>query len=138
MSYFNFLEDKPSLEDYGCWADIVGAQHNVIGYTNFGNLLLADPSTDEVSLLYVMPFDIDATDFKANEDLPHLFQEEIFRVQFLNESKSDLLLEMLGPLETGEVYIPAPYPMLGGDLSPESYSKGKLREMLVILSELQR
>ena len=53
------------------------------------------------------------------------------------EQKVDQLVATIGGLKDGQIYIPEPYPFLGGDLSIESYSKGDLLTFLSIIGDLQ-
>ena len=53
------------------------------------------------------------------------------------EDRVAAIEQRLGPLIVGEVFIPEPYPFLGGDLSIESYAKGNVWTYAELVGSLQ-
>lgn len=132
-----FEEPKP-ISDFGLWSSQTSRYDLVLGYSLFGDLFLMDSSNNQLALLYVMPPELNEMQFFGKESfLNDCLTHEIIREDVLNEGKVDKLLKVVGSLDDGQVYIPEPYPFLGGNLQIESYSKGDLSTFLSIIGGLQ-
>ena len=64
-----------------------------------------------------------------------ILREESFELFVLRSDHVNEVAEKLGPLQKEEVYIPTPYPFLGGDEAVDSYSKGNIWIMLDIVGQ---
>lgn len=56
----------------------------------------------------------------------------------LKPQRVNAITQRIGPLLNEEIYIPKPYPFMGGDESITSYHKGDLWVMLQLTAQLQR
>ncbi|MBB6521854.1 T6SS immunity protein Tdi1 domain-containing protein [Pseudoteredinibacter isoporae] len=132
-----FNEPKP-ITELDLWPAQAGRFDLILGHSLFGDLFLMDSSNDQLALLYVMPPELNEMQFFGRQSFANdCLEHEIIREDVLCEEKVDKLEGVVGILEEGEVYIPEPYPFLGGDLKIESYSKGQLMAFLSIIGTLQ-
>lgn len=136
--YCVVFDDPKPISDFGIWSTQSSKYDLVLGYTLFGDLFLMDSSSDQLALLYVMPPELNEMQFFGKESfLNDCLTHEIIREDVLDERKVDKLLKVVGNLDDGQIYIPEPYPFLGGNLEIESYSKGDLLTFLFIIGDLQ-
>ncbi len=122
-----YLIEETSVSDLGCWSSYTKNFDAVIGYTSFGDFFLQDKSTGQIAILYTIDPELAPTKFYTidgfvNELLPH---QEI-EPHLIRHKDIEQLISMIGPLDTNEVYIPNPYPFLGGSGELDTYSKGNI------------
>jgi len=133
------IYDEPyPISNLGDWEALAESNDLILGHSLFGDFFLMDSSTKQISLLYTMPPELVETQFFGIESfLNDCVEHPVIREDLLNENKVDELINAIGDLKSGQVYIPEPYPFLGGDLSIKSYSKGDLSTFLSIIADLQ-
>ncbi|WP_070971797.1 T6SS immunity protein Tdi1 domain-containing protein [Vibrio sonorensis] len=135
--YVVFSVPEP-VSELGIWASQSGAYDLVLGYSFFGDLFLMNSVNKQLAILYVMPPELSEMQFFGiNSFKSDCLTHEIIREDVLRESKVDVLRDSIGELAEGQVYIPQPYPFLGGNYEVENYSKGDLVTFLSIIGELQ-
>ena len=112
--------------DLGCWEAHLASFTHVVGYSGLGHFFLHDAATGDFAVLHPFkqswknygPFETVAA-FQAT-----ILDDEGFAEYVLRPRHQDTIRQRLGALREDQVYIPEPYPFLGGDETPESYSIG--------------
>lgn len=136
-SSFMFEQPIPSSK-LGCWVGFVNGFSDVVGYSALGDFFLRNPSTGQYAALFTTDPELVALDFWDPEVfsknyLGHpVVQEKVLKVE-----KVTLIASKLGPLTPGSVYIPTPFPFLGGDESPESYTLGDVWTFVDVIGQMQ-
>lgn len=136
---FQLLDPMRSVGELGCWAEVAGGFSQVAGYTAFGNFFLVDPDTQQFAVLYTIAPELVPTQF---------FGDESFRTGFLTDSgiiahlgrPDDLavLETRLGKLGADEVFVPCPYPFLGGKTRDlDSYQKVNVWTFVDLVGQMQ-
>ncbi|MCB4362704.1 DUF1851 domain-containing protein [Hydrogenophaga taeniospiralis] len=125
MSYFLLQPPRPTSA-LGCWESQLPAFTHVIGYSGLGHFFLFDQRKNEYAVLY--PFRQAYKSYGSFVSL-EAFESEVledvgFSEYVLKPGHQAAIQERLGPLGAEEVYIPEPYPFLGGTEEPDTYSKG--------------
>lgn len=139
MSVGYFLFKTPiHISKLGDWSFISEDFDEVIGYTNFGDFFLINKKTDQCAVLYVMPPELADLEFYGIEQFKNEFlTHETVKEDLLQVEKIEKIEKNIGNLNEGEVYIPEPYPFLGGNCSVETYSKGDLWTFIDIVGQMQ-
>ena len=112
----------------GCWVSQLPAFTHVVGYSGLGHFFLFDQRKNEYAVFY--PFLKAYKGYGAFTSLDE-FESEIlkdcdFSECVLKPRHQALIKNHVGPLCAEEVFIPEPYPFLGGTEEPETYSKGNV------------
>ena len=120
-----------------CWASAYPEYDQVIGYSSLGHIFMRNSENMEYSVLH--PFKGAAKSYGQQASLQDfeddILQDDGFDLFVLKSDHVEEIRENLGSLEELEVYIPEPYPFLGGDESVASYDKGNVWVMLAIVGE---
>jgi hypothetical protein len=110
----------------GCWEPQIPAFTHIVGYSHLGHFFLTNEEAGEYAVMY--PF---RQAYKSYGSFPTLavFEDAVlkdpgFSEYVLRPTHQANICKVLGPLEGEEIYIPQPYPFLGGDEDPSSYVKG--------------
>ena len=136
--YCVIFDEPQPISVFGDWQLMAGSYDSVLGYSLFGDLFLMNNATGQTSILYVMPPELVDMQFFGIESFLHdCISHEVIKEDVLCEDKVDRVRANIGELGEGQIYIPEPYPFLGGDLSVESYSKGGLFTFLSLIGNLQ-
>ena len=136
-AYFLFNAPKPT-STLGVWTKLTGPYDQIYGYTYFGDFFLLNSTTNQCAILYTMPPELAelqyyGMDVFKKEFLPH----EVVKKDLLKSEKAEKIEQRLGKLSDGEVFIPQPYPFLGGDSSIERYDKGNVWVFAEIIGQMQ-
>jgi hypothetical protein len=124
---FRLLDPPRPASDLGCWAEVSGRFSLVAGYTAFGNFFLLDPTTQQYAVLYTIGPELVPTNFLGSEAFASQFLTDAGIVQHLGRPDDVAALEeRLGPLAPDEVFIPEPYPFLGGSGELNTFGKGNV------------
>ena len=131
------LLDEPRDKDWlDEWASITEDFDQIVAYTDLGDVFLINSKTNEVGLLLTMANAFhrmgytDWDEFKETVmDNPN-FQEDVVQKSFIEKVK-----QHCGELGEFEVYIPTPYPCLGGSGEPETHKKGDFWVYLAVSSQ---
>lgn len=117
-----------SHEVLGPWANAFPAYTEVVGYSSLGHFFLHDPQARDYAVLH--PFKAAAKSYgehaSAAEFERAILRDEGFEGYVLRREHVQAVADRLGPLKKEEIYIPQPYPMLGGSDEPETYGKGNV------------
>lgn len=132
-----FLYNSPqTLDDFGGWSGNVGEFDLVLGHSLLGHAFVLNSKSDEYAVLY--PFRQAYKQYGQFSNLAEfkscILDDSGFAEYVLRPSHIGRITDKLGPLSEEQVYIPLPYPHLGGDESPESYSIGKFREFMILVA----
>ena len=134
---FRFLDPPRSTEDLGCWSGVTGRFSLVVGYTAFGDFFLLDPSSQQYAVLYTIGPELVPIDFFGAESFRG-FLADPGVVNELGRPEKVAALELLcGPLNPDEVYIPVPYPFLGGSGELDTYSRGNVWTFADLVGQCQ-
>lgn len=127
MRNYLILQESTSIEELGCWSGVTNGFTQVLGYTNFGNFFLQNPANQQIAILYTIEPEVVPTNFtEINELISALTNDKDIESELLRSSDTAILVKRLGDLLDEEVFIPEPYPFLGGTGELESYSKGNV------------
>jgi len=110
----------------GPWATAFPDYDEVVGYSSLGHFFLRAAATQEYIVLYPLR---GAAKSYGDYDTLEAFEAEVlkdpdFAAYVLRPEHVDEIAARLGALGDDEVYIPEPYPFLGGSDAPETYHKG--------------
>ncbi len=101
---------------------------HVVGYSGLGHFFLYDEKSNEYAVLY--PFRQAYKSYGKFESVAAFDAAVLSDVDFteyvLKPGHQAAIQERLGPLQAEQVYIPNPYPFLGGGEEPETYTKGNV------------
>lgn len=133
---YHLFEEPLSSEVLDEWVNLAGEFSLVKGYTDFGDLFLINPKSNEVAILFTMENTIEPmgfTDWQRFVDRVLLnpgFQEDVMDFAFRDKVRTHC-----GELGEEEVYIATPYPFIGGSGAPDTYKKGNVWVYLAISSQ---
>jgi hypothetical protein len=120
------LISPQSSEALGPWAPHFARFSEVVGYSSLGHFFLRDPSSNEYIVLH--PFKRAAKSYGVHNSVGDfeaaVLKDAGFAEYVLRPAHVEAIAKRLGDLAPDEIYIPAPYPFLGGSEAPESYEKG--------------
>jgi hypothetical protein len=124
---FRLLDSPRPTEDLGCWSEVTDRFSRVIGHTKFGNFFLLDPSSGQYAVLYTIAPELVPTNFRSRESFIATFLSDAGIISHLGRPDDVSALEArLGVLGEDEVYIPEPYPFLGGSGELDTFGKGNV------------
>jgi hypothetical protein len=122
---YRLIPPAPS-EVLSCWTKHFPAYDEVVGYSALGHFFMRRTESGEYIVLH--PFKAAAKSYGNFESIAaferDVLAEEGFGAFVLQAGHVAAIKELLGPLGKDEIYIPNPYPFLGGGEEPESYAKG--------------
>lgn len=136
---FILLERPRPADDLGWWSEVVGRFSQVAGYTFFGNFFLLDPNSQQYAVLYTIEPELIPTQFVGLDAFRTRFLTDPGIIAHLGRPEDISVLEhRLGKLGADEVYIPCPYPFLGGNTRDlDSYQKGKVWTFVDLVGQMQ-
>lgn len=133
------LTSPTPSEELGCWADRFAKYDTIVGYSVLGHFFLRSSADNEYAVLH--PFRKSA---KAYGVFPNAFAFEKavlrnagFVEQVLRPEHVAAVRELVGPIKKNEVFIPKPYPFVGGSDKPETYGKGDVWVFMDIVAQMQ-
>jgi len=121
----------------GCWASKFPKYDRIVGYSVLGHFFLRASSDNEYIVLH--PFRKAAKSYgkfsslKEFED--NVLKDEGFAGYVLRPAHVAEVRKIVGPLKANEIYIPNPYPFVGGSDAPETYSKGNVWVFMDIVAQ---
>ncbi len=133
---YHFLNEPKSKKWLDEWATITGDFDQIVAYTDLGDLFLINSKTNEIGILLTMANKFhtmgftDWDEFRGEVMENPKFQEDVIQKSFIQNVRSHC-----GKLEEYQVYIPTPYPCLGGSGEPETHKVGDLWVYLAISSQ---
>lgn len=123
----------------GCWAPHFQKYDTIIGYSSLGHFFLRASTDSEYIVLY--PLRKAAKSYGLFKTVT-AFENEVlkepgFSSYVLRSDHVAAIRARVGSLKKEEVYIPRPYPFLGGSEKPETYNKGDVWVFMEIVAQLQ-
>lgn len=110
----------------GCWQPELPAFTHVVGFSGLGHFFLSNAESSEFGVFH--PFRNAYKSYGAFGSIAEfearILRDEGFAEYVLRPEHQAALAERLGPLAPDEVYIPQPYPFLGGSEEVDTYAKG--------------
>jgi len=127
MTYSLLQLPKP-ISALGCWVPHLPGFTHVVGYSGIGHFLLLGEETNDYAVLHPFP---QAYKSYGRFESVATFEREIltdpgFAEHVLRLEHQAAIRQLLGPLGAEEIYIPRPYPFLGGTEEPDTYMKGNV------------
>jgi hypothetical protein len=133
-----FFDEPVDVSQLGSWQRAAGNFSVAIGHTAWGDFFLQNPDTGQIAVLYVFDPEIVPLSFNSQASLAAEFVPAPAAQQHLIRPDKVLELERrIGPLRPGEVFIPEPYPFLGGSCDPDTYVKGNVWVFIDLVGQLQ-
>lgn len=134
--YVFFETPKPS-QLLGGWQSIVGEFDLIKAYSALGDVFLQNSTTGEVGVLLTMAYGfhpMESYDWDS-------FREEVmenpnFQEDVMSKSMIDAVQKLCGPLGSDEVYVPTPYPAMGGSGAADTHKIGDLWVYLDVSSQM--
>ena len=124
-SLYTLVTPQPATR-LGCWDGQFAGYDEVLGYSVLGHFFLRNPKTSEYIVLHPLKGAAKSygehasiADFRREVLDEPGFQEYVFQPDHVAAIRA-----RIGALGDGQVYIPEPYPFLGGSGEPETYTKG--------------
>ncbi|MNV35922.1 hypothetical protein D3C71_1273830 [compost metagenome] len=120
------------------WSVVANDFDELVGYTHLGDIFLCNSKTKQMAILFtispeLVPLAINSVlEFECS----FLSNPEAKRT-ILQEEKLRKIEARLGGLGDEEIYIPVPFPFMGGDRSVESYKIGNVFTYLELVGGLQ-
>ena len=135
---YQLIEPRTS-EVLGRWAVHFPTYAEVVGYSALGHFFLRNPGAKEYAVLH--PFKKAAKSYGSFSTLAefeqNLLMEPGFQSYVLAPGHVQEIARRAGPRRPEEIYIPQPYPFLGGSCEPETYDKGNVWVFADIVAQMQ-
>ena len=127
-----------SAEKLDCWASHYLDFTEIVGYSSLGHFILKNPNSNEYIVLH--PFKQAAKSYGTFSSLAEfetsVLNEPGFAEYVLRPQHVAAIRERIGPLKEDEIYIPQPYPFLGGSEAPNTYEKGNVWVFIDIVGQM--
>jgi hypothetical protein len=134
---YTLFSVRPS-SDLGPWAASFPNHTEVVGYSSLGHFLLRNPHDSEYLVLH--PFKCAAKSYGSHSSIEdfeaEVLKEPGFELYVLDSDHVAELFRHLGPLSVNQVYIPNPYPFLGGSEALETYEKGDAWVFMHVVAQM--
>ncbi len=110
----------------------------VVGYSDLGHIFLANRRTGEHAVLHPFKFAVKSYGVFADTAafVDEVLREPVFAQYVLQPDHVAAIRDLEGPLGTDQVYIPVPYPILGGTEEPETYKAGDVWVFLDLVGQV--
>jgi len=135
---YHLLPSPRSVADLPGWEGLHRSYTDVVGYSHLGHVFLHDRREGTFGVLH--PFRDAFKDYGRFDSLEHfdamVLSDEGFDEFVLRRPHLDEVARRTGPLGPDQVYVPVPYPFLGGDESPDSYDRGDVWTFLRIVPQM--
>ena len=119
------------------WAEYFPDYDLVVGYSLLGHVFLRSSANKEYAVLH--PFKKAAKSYgvfaSASDFENDVLKEAGFSDYVLRSAHLDAVRKIVGPVGVDEIYIPKPYPFMGGSDEPETYSRGNIWVFLSIVAQ---
>jgi hypothetical protein len=135
---YHLLPSPRPVGDLPGWEGLHRSYTDVVGYSHLGHVFLHDRRQGTFGVLH--PFRDAFKDYGRFDSLEHfdamVLSDEGFDEFVLRRPHLDEVARRTGPLGPDQVYVPVPYPFLGGDESPDSYDRGDVWTFLRIVPQM--
>jgi hypothetical protein len=131
-------QSTPVAQAFSSWVSFVGDFGEVFGYSFLGHVFLRNSSSGQCAVLFtvnpeLVPLGMNSITVFVDSFLAH---PEAKRTILQGEKVGDIEAR-LGPLDEDEIFIPVPFPFMGGDSSIASYKKGNFFTYMELVGRLQ-
>lgn len=138
QALYTLIQPVPASK-IGCWERHFSKYGTIIGYSNLGHFFLRASSDNEYIVLH--PFKGAAKSYGKFPDISdfenRVLKDTGFADYVLRSEHVSIIRKRLGPLKNEEVYIPEPYPFIGGSDKPETYATGNVWVFMDIVAQMQ-
>ena len=122
-----------------CWHRHFKKYDEIVGYSRLGHFFLRARASDEYIVLH--PLLKGAKSYGVFPSVAR-FEDQVLKapdfVDYVLRSEHVVQVrKRVGPLKTEEIYIPRPYPFLGGSGEPVTYGKGDVWVFMYIVAQMQ-
>lgn len=128
-----------AAEPLGAWARAFPAYEEIVGYSLLGHFFMRNPQANDYMVLH--PFKGAAKSYGQHlsvEDVERdVLNEPGFASYVLRAEHVDAIRQLLGAPGADEIYIPQPYPFLGGTEEPDTYSTGNVWVFMDIVAQMR-
>lgn len=135
---FRLIQPLVLAESMPRWAGQFPQFEAVVGYSELGHVFLAE-SGGEFAVLH--PFTASAKSYgrfpSIEEFADTVLRDPDFAGYVLLPEHVAEVGALLGPLGDNQVYIPQPYPFLGGSMEPSTYAIGDVWTFLDLVAQMQ-
>jgi hypothetical protein len=122
----------------GRWAKGFPDYPEIVGYSLLGHFFLRDPATQDYIVLH--PFQWAAKSYGSHASVEaferDVLQEPGFALYVLCADHVAAIRRRLGAPGDEAIYIPEPYPFLGGSEAPETYAMGDVWVFMDIVAQM--
>jgi hypothetical protein len=128
-----------SSEVLGPWATQFPAFDEVVGHSSLGHFFLRNSGTQEYAVLHPFKRAIKSYgSFASVDEFEKATLKEVgFREFVFAPTHVEAIAKRLGQLEQDQIYIPQPYPFIGGSCEPSTYDKGDVWVFASIVAQMQ-
>lgn len=133
---YTILPVPRPVSDAWPWDSVLGSHFRIVGYTALGDVLLSHVTTGEFGILLTYSGKVHGSGYHdlagfTSDFLGHpRVIQEILRPELVAAVQA-----LVGPRGPEEVYIPVPYPLIGGSGEPHTYSKGQVWVFLSLVAQ---
>lgn len=107
------------------------------GFSRLGHVFLSDEAEERFSVVYPLQGGAKGYDVGSLAAFHRTVLEDPgFQTWIFSASLVRSVVERLGPIDGDLIYMPVPYPILGGSGAPETYDSGDVWAFLDIVGQL--
>ncbi len=132
------LIDPKPIDYMANFAQYLTEFDEIFAHTPLGHIFVRSSSTGSTAA--VVPFEANFYNLgqypsaKAFKEAA-VNNDELLPDAYIRMADVELIRKRIGDLKKEEIYIPKPYPFLGGSCAPDTYSKGGIWPFIAIVSE---
>ena len=128
-----------SSQRLGPWASAFPAYEEIVGYSLLGHFFMRNPNTSDYMVLH--PFKGAAKSYGPHDSVEDFEREVLnepgFSSYVLRDEHVAAIHQRLGAPGEDQIYIPEPYPFLGGTEEPETYALGDVWVFMDIVAQMR-
>jgi hypothetical protein len=127
---YQLLDEPQDTQILGSWQKALEPFSEVVGFTHFGSIFLRNPATQQYLILHPLSYGKNGQDCGVYASVADfettVLKDPDFVRDFLRPEDHEALVRRLGAPAPYEVYIPCPYPIIGGSGELSTYNKGNV------------
>ena len=132
------ISPRPAAEEIEDWAAQFPKYDTIVGYSVLGHFFMR--ASGDLEYMVLHPFKKAAKSYGVFESLAvferTILQDPAFAEYVMRPEHVAAVRKRVGRLKEEEIYIPHPYPFLGGSDAPETYSKGNVWVFMEIVAQM--
>lgn len=134
---YTFAQPGSTAELMPSWPRLHESFPLLHGYSRLGHVFVSDAAQQQFAVIY--PLEGGMKTYAAGS--PAEFRQTVtdnpdFQAWIMPASHVAAIVAHVGPISPDQVYMPVPYPMLGGSGAPETYSSGDVWVFLEIVGQI--